>query len=525
MSSEKAAGRGEGDALKRGAAPSAAGGREAARFYVLSSLGLALFWQFLRGTFLVQFFYAGSGTSATHLYFDVSLIVFAMTLAAFPALCGWLFDRRRPVVAALLAVGTCSLAVDAALDGRGASAALAATLSAPSFALLAVAWGRSCWRRMGESGYESVPTALALSFFLSFAVALPFTVAHVMEWLYVAVPVASGALWLAAEALSPNAPPGAPAEPGPNGVPASLRAAQRRAESRRLLASLCATSLFIVASGVLVGAAGDFDSITQGSGRQRFYETMAFALLLVGLTHLTVRRPEWRVITWGVALMLVLVGALLSLAFQDSITVSGANIITVGRRSVWFLVWFLVVSASWQDEEELTRNLLVFFAAMFGLSYVVIDLMRLSGGGAGDATLALTLVAAVLIVCAFAIIGSCLYESFTRAGYERALAELGGAEKAEEAADGGALAAMGPVGVPEGAARHRACASIAEERGLTEREQVTLEYLAMGYTMPHIAQTVGVSENTVRSHAKAIYRKLGCHSKQELIGMVEERMG
>lgn len=535
---------GEARAARGGRPPRPAMPAGALRFQLFAVLGLALYWQFIRGAFIKTFFSVGGSTAATHLYFDVTLIVLAMTVAAFPGLGDTLLERRRGATAGLAVLSSCALAADVLLGVTGPSAIAAAVLSAFPFALLALGWGRSCARRMRAPGYEALPTMLALSFFLSFVVALPFVIGGADTWLFVIAPSLSGLAWLAADRADPAS--AAPAAVPDGGAAADrLREAQRRERSRRLLASLCAISLFAVVSGILVGADGDFGSgafLNPTAGRQRFYETMVFALVLVALTHVTVRFPQLRAITWGLALMLVLVGVLLTLAFRDPADSTGANVLTVGRRSVWFLLWLLAVTASPQTEEELTRNIAVFFAAAFGVSYVVIDLMRLTWTGAPEspeAYIALTFVATVLIVCAFAILGTSLYDSFTQAGYEKALAELAGdgaGDGSSESAGLGALTggrlAGGGADVtqraalrPEGASRHRACLALAEERGLTDREQVTLEYLAMGYTMPHIAETVGVSQNTVRSHAKAIYRKLDCHSKQELIGMVEERTG
>lgn len=72
----------------------------------------------------------------------------------------------------------------------------------------------------------------------------------------------------------------------------------------------------------------------------------------------------------------------------------------------------------------------------------------------------------------------------------------------------------------ERAHRRTACASLAETNSLTERETGTLEYLSMGYAMQRIAELQYVSQNTVRTHVKRLYRKLGCHSKQEVIELM-----
>lgn len=59
------------------------------------------------------------------------------------------------------------------------------------------------------------------------------------------------------------------------------------------------------------------------------------------------------------------------------------------------------------------------------------------------------------------------------------------------------------------------------ECGLTEREGQILPYLARGHGSAHIAEELGVSESTVRSHRTNIYRKLGVLSREELISLVE----
>lgn len=60
-----------------------------------------------------------------------------------------------------------------------------------------------------------------------------------------------------------------------------------------------------------------------------------------------------------------------------------------------------------------------------------------------------------------------------------------------------------------------------KEMGLTKREYDVLLLLLKGRSVPVIARQLSVSENTVRSHTKSIYRKLGLHSKQELIDAFE----
>lgn len=58
--------------------------------------------------------------------------------------------------------------------------------------------------------------------------------------------------------------------------------------------------------------------------------------------------------------------------------------------------------------------------------------------------------------------------------------------------------------------------------GLSTREAEVVDLIARGYTVPRIAEQLYISENTVRTHTKHIYSKLGIHKKQELIDLLSK---
>ena len=64
------------------------------------------------------------------------------------------------------------------------------------------------------------------------------------------------------------------------------------------------------------------------------------------------------------------------------------------------------------------------------------------------------------------------------------------------------------------------CERLASRHGVTQSELVVMEQLAMGRTVSAISESLNLSENTIRSHCKSLYRKLDIHSKQELIDSV-----
>jgi DNA-binding CsgD family transcriptional regulator len=66
------------------------------------------------------------------------------------------------------------------------------------------------------------------------------------------------------------------------------------------------------------------------------------------------------------------------------------------------------------------------------------------------------------------------------------------------------------------------CAGLGIRFSLTEREGDIMVLLAHGRSVPAIAQQLFISENTVRTHTKALYLKLSIHSKQEMLDLLEQ---
>ena len=67
-----------------------------------------------------------------------------------------------------------------------------------------------------------------------------------------------------------------------------------------------------------------------------------------------------------------------------------------------------------------------------------------------------------------------------------------------------------------------AVARIADAYGLTPRETDVVRYVSQGYSLEKAASMLGVTINTVRTHTRSIYAKLGIHNRQDLIDMAHE---
>ena len=65
------------------------------------------------------------------------------------------------------------------------------------------------------------------------------------------------------------------------------------------------------------------------------------------------------------------------------------------------------------------------------------------------------------------------------------------------------------------------CRALAKKKGLSSREFEVLVLLCRGRSAPYIAETLYLSENTVKTYRKRIYQKLGVHDKQELLDLID----
>ncbi len=67
--------------------------------------------------------------------------------------------------------------------------------------------------------------------------------------------------------------------------------------------------------------------------------------------------------------------------------------------------------------------------------------------------------------------------------------------------------------------RHQTCLALANQNGLTKRELDILAYLSLGYSAKRIGEVLFISERTVQTHTRNIYRKLDVHTRQDVIDL------
>ncbi len=176
-------------------------------------------------------------------------------------------------------------------------------------------------------------------------------------------------------------------------------------------------------------------------------------------------------------------------------------------RCVESSVWDLVVLFTWLTLADIARHSSIPASLVFGIGWACYTapftvgsvVASLAPMGTLDAATALALMFVLIIVAAFCLE---LRDQDTKWIF----AELSG-ERSSAPTDFATL--------------DDRCRAIAAERGLTPRELEVMQLLVKGRTKAYIAETLYLTENTVKGHARHVYTKLDVHSKQELLDLVE----
>lgn len=178
---------------------------------------------------------------------------------------------------------------------------------------------------------------------------------------------------------------------------------------------------------------------------------------------------------------------------------AGGFLFSVGYQTLDLLFWVLVaciisrqgVSANWIV--TLTTGALILGRALGGFLYTLFSLLSPA-----------TLSSDLAIVMVFALLLNALVTMNAR----NMRTGWGTVRPAIHNARGDSIEA--------------ACGRLRETCGLTPRETEICALLAKGKSRGTISSELTVAEETVRTHASNIFRKLGVHSHQELIALVEQ---
>lgn len=166
--------------------------------------------------------------------------------------------------------------------------------------------------------------------------------------------------------------------------------------------------------------------------------------------------------------------------------------------TMWTLAWSVVFLKGINPDRAFGAVFGVQFAALIA-GFSAAKVLEWAVGTSGGAALLpwISVAAVALLACAFCFILP-----------ERCLLELSPR-----------LTRLNRAGLEE------RCEALAAQFGLTAREAEVFSYLARGRDVGFIEQELFISRNTVNTHRKNLYRKLGIHTQQELLSLIEEPEG
>lgn len=269
-----------------------------------------------------------------------------------------------------------------------------------------------------------------------------------------------------------------------------------RALPRSSKGFLVALALEVVAFDVVAGFFGT--PLLRGYGwvHQLILMGIVLAVLVVLLKH----GPEVRLgQLFEIALLCCLL-VFVVLSFTNSTSPIALAIINVPSNIVTALLWLLLVDL--ENRREYPR--LVVLAAGWGISNLAIGIGQSLSAyvvEAGD------LPPNFMIVLAFFLVASVVFVFSKFATYDTFSSYAKAEDRAKTGIDYSQIEAT--------------CAALGEQRRLTKREIEVVQLIAKGRSRGYIASSLVISENTVKGHTRNAYGKLGIHSKQELLTLIE----
>lgn len=234
--------------------------------------------------------------------------------------------------------------------------------------------------------------------------------------------------------------------------------------------------------------------------------TAALALMFAVVAAVAFRGKRQEDALFSFSVLLVMAGFLVApLTFGIEGSTTANLLITLGENCFDVLLWLVIVGVG-------RRNLFALLP-VFGLVRCVSSLGTDVGAMAGH-TSNLFIHGDTMVAEAFALGLAFVFFAFLWLGFRRfSFTEaIFGIED---------VPAEQPRVQSAGERIERRCAELSEAHGLTEREREIFTMLAKGRNGRFIMEHYVISRNTVKSHIKHIYTKLGVHSQQELIDMVE----
>lgn len=484
----------------------------------LAVVGLALYWPSISYSFMPDDLMAalGQNTAVWNLV-DLAFEKSAFILIGAAAASVLLAPRRRLRLCSwiLVAVGTALMlfalwfAMDADAKARDGLAWVLPAVQGAYVGLLIIAWAMA----LGAMNLRESLTVLALSFFLNFVIV--FIAQEVLLaggvsgfWIPLAgLPLISGVVWAAG---SRNWSRDMEKSAEESHWPISLKAVA----TDPYMVTIIALALYLFASFLFSGLyyrAGEPFSTTLLSK----VLAVAISLLLVGLAVVAERGLEG-IVPW-VVLTLSCVLASYGVAFLGSTFPDLCKQVVLPTRMLaCFFAWAAAMLLVKRHGLNPARGFLVCFVpviALEGVYQVMAEGLLAFVGSSLEPSLVMQLCALpamAMLIVALVLIAR---DSYREDGAARGMLLENDSSPVRDGSVEGAQREIEP---------NDRCEEIGRLYRLTPREVDVLRLLAEGHSQKKIAELLVVSLSSSQTYTKSIYRKMGVHSRQEVIDAVRE---
>lgn len=240
-------------------------------------------------------------------------------------------------------------------------------------------------------------------------------------------------------------------------------------------------------------------------------------VLMLGLLYLLLIRGEHQEDRlFSLVVLLIMAGILMEAVLLERDVFMAHTCIFVGFKCFTILVWLVVYGLG-------VRNI-TFMVPFFGAVEGLDSLGRCVGAQLGQEVAILggasPLGMQTAILCLALFFFGCVWVGFRKFSFTEAIRGIETVEAVEVVASDEAPAVAAVPGTDQ-RLRMR-CDELAQQASLTPREAEIFELLARGRNAQYIMDTLTITRNTAKAHIRHIYTKLGVHSQQELLSLVED---
>ncbi|MGV8083760.1 MAG: helix-turn-helix transcriptional regulator [Coriobacteriia bacterium] len=208
----------------------------------------------------------------------------------------------------------------------------------------------------------------------------------------------------------------------------------------------------------------------------------------------------------------IMVTAFLALPILTDHVADLQTVFIIGFNCFYFMVWALWSGYRDESASGVARRFVVGLFVLIGSEALGLFLGSFVVRAQTTMNLPISLVSLLVV---YALLMDALFTSnLLFAGASRRGGESSAKEAAEESVPA-ASASEDPLFVQ--------ARSVAEEYGLSARELDVLVLLLRGRNKAYISKTLYISDNTTLTHMKHIYRKMGVHSHQQLLDLIERQ--